>query len=300
MLTFSLTISAFAQDNKAKTEAFSKIAKLTQTKKPEDQEKAYVMAKEFLVKYGKDDDEQVKKLKDFVEKHRLAAFNKKLDEIKIAEAYALGKEILAQEPENTYIVVNMAFGGYDAFDKKKDDSFKADSVNYARQALGLLEAGKLPATFEPFKDQAEATAIMHYIIATFTLDTDNTGAANNFYKALQYESQIKKTSYPYYAIAYTYEKAYENSAKSYKAKVDSKAPDAEIMAVQEKLEKIVERMLDAYARAIKYAETDKNPGRDAWKQRFTEIYKHKNQSETGLNEYLNSILDKPFPDPNTI
>ena len=57
---------------------------------------------------------------------------------------------------------------------------------------------------------------------------------------------------------------------------------------------------DAYARALKYAETDNNPGKDAWKQRFTEVYKHKNKSDAGMNEYLNSILDKPLPDPNTI
>jgi hypothetical protein len=300
ILTFLLAVPAFAQENSKKTEEFGKIAKLTQTKKPEDQDKAFKLAKDFLAQYGKDTDDQVKKIRDFHDKFRLAAFNKKLDELKIAEAYALGKEILAQEPENTYVVINMAYGGYDLLQKKKDSSFAADSINYARQALTLMEAGKLPTSFEPLKNQAEATAIMHYIVGTFTLDKDPQEAAKSFYKALQHESQIKNSSYPYYAIAFGYEKAYENLAKAYQAKIANKAPEAEILADQAKLEKLVDRMLDAYARAIKLAEVDNKTSKDAWLQRFTEIYKHKNQSETGLNEYLNAASGKPLPDPNQI
>lgn len=305
ILTISFAISAFAQDNQpknnqAKTEMFGKIAKMSQTKKPEDQDKAYQMSKEFLSKYGTDDDAQVKKIRDFVEKYKYAAFNKKLDELKFADAFMLGKEILAKEPENTYIIINLAYGGYDAFEKKKDKTFTADSLNYAKQALSLMEAGKLPATFAPFKDQAEATAIMYYVIGTIKLDSDAIDAGNNFYKALQFESQIKNTSYPYYGVAYGYEKSYEKLATEFQAKVAGKAPEAELTAMQAKLEKITDRMLDAYARAIKIAETDNNPAKDEWKQRFTQIYKYLKQSDAGLDEYLNSALSKPFPNPQAI
>jgi hypothetical protein len=300
VLVFSLTISAFAQNNSKKTEEFNKIAKLTQTKKPEDLEKAYKMAKDFLAQYGATEDDQVKKLKEFVEKHRFAAFNKSLDDLNIAQAYALGKESLAQEPENTYVVINLAVGGYDAFHKKRDSSFANEAVTYAKQALSLLEAGKLPSTFEPLKGQDETTAVLYYVIGNFTYEKDPAEAAKNFYKALQYESQIKTTSFPYYALAFHYEKAYENLANSYKTKVANKAPEAELLAEQEKLEKLIDRMLDAYARAIKFAEVDNKTSKDTWMQRFTQIYKHKNQSDAGMNEFLNSVANTPLPDPSKI
>lgn len=300
ILMLSLAVSMFAQDNSKKNEEFNKIAKLTQTKKPEDLEKAYKMAKDFLAQYGKTEDDQVKKVKMFVEKHRLDAFNKSLDDVNIAQAYVLGKEILAQEPENTYVVINLAVGGYDAFHKKKDASFAGEAVNYAKQALSLIEAGKLPASFQPLKNQEHATAILYYVIGNFTYEKDPAEAAKNFYKALQFESEIKTTSFPYYVIAFHYEKAYQNLANAYQAKVANKAPEAELLADQEKLGKLIDRMLDAYARAVKFAEVDNKTGRDAWMQRFTQIYKHKNQSENGLNEFLTSVTNTTLPDPGKI
>jgi hypothetical protein len=300
ILTLSLAASVFAQDKTKRNEEIGKIIKLTQTKKPEDQEKAYKMAKDFLVKYGQEDDEQIKKIRDYVDKYRLATFNKRLDELKIAEAQTLGKEILAQEPENTYVFINMAYGGLDLFQKKKDASFGAESINYAKQALNLLEAGKLPTSFEPLKDQAEATAVMYYIIGNFTWEKNPQEGAKNFYKALQYESSIKTSSFPYYVLAHSYERAYEDTAKSYQAKVASKAPDSEILADQQKLEKLVDRMLDAYARALKFAATDNQSVKDSWMQRYTQIYTHKHQSDKGLNEYLTAVWNTPLPDPGQI
>lgn len=301
VLTLVFTLSAFAQNsNEKKNEAYNKIAKLSQTKKPEDQEKAFNLGKDFLAQYGKEgSDEQVKKIKDFIEKYRISLFNKKLDEGKTAEAFALGREILAQEPENTYVVMNLAYGGYDALNKRKDKSFDSDSINYARQAISLMEGGKLPTTFEPFKNQADAAGVMYYVIGSFQMDSDPQEAAKNFYKALQYDSQIKDSSYAYFAIAYGYEKAYEKLANEYQAKAP-KASEAELKEMQDKLMKVADRMLDAYARAIKFAETDNNSAREEWKRRFAEVYKYRNGSETGMNEYLNSAATKPLPDPKTL
>ena len=301
LLTAGLITTAAAQDNAKKDELFGKIAKMSQTKKSEDQDKAYQMGKDFLTQYGSSNDDQVKKIKEFVEKYRASVINKKLDEGKTAEAFAIGKEILAQEPENSYVTMNLAYGGFEALTKKKDKSFAADSVGYAKQSLNLFTAGKLPKTFQPFKDQAEATALMYYIIGSFAVDTDLKEAAENFYKSLQYESKIKNTSYPYYYIAFNYEDQYSKAAKDFEAKHGKKAiEDSEMKADNAKLEKLIERMLDAYARTVKVAQAENNSNLAAWKQRFAEVYKFVKQSDAGADEYLNSVASKPMPEPNTI
>ncbi len=313
LLTAVLTDSAFAQgsvypsdktnsqDNKPKDELFGKIAKLTNTKKAEDTEKAYQLGKDFVAKYGKDNDDKSKKIKEFVDQYRLAAFDKKLNESKTAEAFALGKEILAQEPENSYVTMNLAYAGYDALLKTKDKTFGDESVKYARQTLSLFEAGKLPKTFQPFKDQAEVTALMYYVIGSFLLDANLKEAAQNFYKAIQYEAQFKKNSYPYYVISFHYEKEYEKAAAAYQTKHGSKTTeDSEMKADQTKLEKLIDRMLDAYARAIKFGEAEKSPDSASWKKRFTDIYKFRHQNETGMSEYLEKVSNTQLPDPNSL
>ncbi len=301
VLILALTFSTFAQDNTPKDELFGKIAKLTQTKKPADTEKAYQLGKDFVAKYGKDNDDKAKKIKDFVDKYRLAAFDKKLNENKTAEAFALGKEILAQEPENSYVTMNLAYGGYDALLKSKDKTFADESVKYARQTLSLFEAGKLPNTFQPFKDQAEVTALMYYVIANFAMDTNFKEAAQNFYKSIQYEAQFKKNSYPYYIISFYYEKEYEKAAAEYQTKYGNVTKeDSEMKAAQAKLERLIDRMLDAYARAIKFGEAEKSPDTATWKKRFTDIYKFRNKNETGINEYLEKVSNTPMPDPSSL
>jgi hypothetical protein len=300
-LTLAFTVSIFAQGKESKDEMYGKIAKLTQTKKAEDADKAYLLSKDFLAKYGKDTDEKVTKIKAFADNYRNNTFNTKLDQVKTAEAIAIGKEILALEPENSYVTMNLAYAGFDAQQKNKDNSFGADSVQYAKQTLSLFDAGKLPKTFQPFQSQAEATAFMYYVVGNFSLDTDLKTAAENFYKAVGYDSKIKTDSFPYYVIAAYYEKEYAKQAADFKIKYEAKkTDDAEIKDAQTKLDKLVGNMLDAYARAIKFGEAEKNPSLATWKQRFTDVYKFLKKSDAGMNEYLASEPNTALPDPNAL
>jgi hypothetical protein len=298
VLAVALTVSSFAQNKESKDEQFNKIAKLTQSKKSEDQEKAYQMSKDFVAQFGKDNDDKVKKIKQFAANHRMGALVKAIDEVRMADAMKYGKEILAEEPENSSVTLNLAYGAFQANTQKNDKSFDADGINYAKQTLSLFEAGKLPKNFEPLKDQAEATALMYYAVGMFSLDKDMKEAARNFYKSTQFEAQFKNKAYPYYMVAAYYEKLYEAGAKDYQAKHGAKtAEDAAMKADQEKLNAVIERMLDAYARVVKAAEAENHANKNQWRARFTEIYKFRKGGDAGLNEYVASISNTPMPDP---
>lgn len=302
-LTLCLTASIFAQQNKeSKDESYGKIAKLTQSKKDEDRDKAYQLSKDFLVRFGAEEkDEKVVKIKAFAENYRSSAFNKKLDEVKTAEAFALGKEILQTEPDNIYVTMNLAYAGFDAQQKKKDNSFGAESVEYAKKTLSLIDAGKLPKSFQPFKDQAEATAFMYYVVGNFSLDSDYKTSAQNFYKAVGYDSKIKSDSFPYSVIASYYEKEYAKQSADLKARYDAKTiGDDELKGAQDKLDKLLGNMIDAYARAIKLGEAEKNASLPKWKERFAEVYKFLKKSDAGLNEYLANQPNTALPDPTAL
>lgn len=295
-----LNYSAVAQRVETEGELFNKISALTKTKKAGDQEKAYKLSKIFLQKFGKGESAEVKKIRDFVVSYEMSQLGKMTDEGKTAEAFAFGKEILVANPDNADTTMLLAYAGYQAFIKKQDKSFGADSIIYARKTLQLIGENKLPKNFAPFSNQAEATAFMHYIAGSFLVDSDLTDAVNNFYKAIQFDSKVKNIAFPYYIIAFGYEKKFEKMSADFEAKHGKKTTEDEAMRTDNaKLEKLLDAMMDGYARAAKLGEAEKNPSAAVWKTRFSQVYTFLKSSDAGMNDYYDKILTAPMSDPST-
>jgi hypothetical protein len=298
VVLLTLAISAFGQKPKSKDDSYKDIATLLSTKKPEDMAKAYPLGKDFLARFGKDDkDEKVKGIRTFVTRYREHEFMVALDGNKVVDAFPVGKEILAEQPENVEVLLNMGYAGYTAM-IAGNKTYVDDATVYARKTLQLMEAGTLPKSFAPFKDKDEATAFMYFVLGNLVLDKDKKEAAGNIYHATLYESQIKKNSAAYFMIATCYEDLYSKVATDLRTRSDSKTiSDADFKAESARAAQIVDLMMDAYARAVKLSETDKNRDAAQWKQRLTVVYKFAKKTESGLNEYVNQIITTPMPDP---
>jgi hypothetical protein len=297
-ILLTMAFSAFAQKPKSKDDLYKEIGTLTATKKPEDMAKAYPLAKEFLEWFGKDDKDG--KVKMFVTRYREHEFLVALDANKYDVAFPLGKEILAEEPDNVEVLLNLGYAGYTAA-SSGNRAFVDDSLGYARKTVQLMEAGTLPKTYVPFKDKDEATAFMYFAIGNLSLDKDKKEGVSNIYKAMQYESKIKTNSAAYFLIAAYYEDTYTTLATELKTKADGKkASDAELSALADRVSKTIDLMLDGYARAVKMAEGDKNPDAAQWKQRLAQIYKFVKKTDSGLTEYINQVAATPMPDPAKI
>lgn len=297
LLTFTFAFSSLAQKQKSKDDYFKEIATLSNTKKPEDLEKAYQLAKEFLVNYPKEKSDNANKLKNWVKDYRENKFYKSIEAKSYAEAFALGKEILTDEPENTSVTLHLTYGGFDSMATKKDKSFADDTIKYAKQTLDLLEKGSFPKTFSPFTSKDEAIAWMYYIIANFSQEKDVKEAAVNYYKATLYETQIKKSSQPYYVIAVYYEDAYQKASTDLKAKSKNMS-DAEFKTESEKVDKLIDQMLDAYARAYTLGVAEKNPSAPAWKQRLAQVYEFRKKTSAGLDAFITYVSSTPLADPS--
>lgn len=298
MLAVLFTTSVLSQKPKSKDDSFNEIAALTKSKKPEEVEKAYQLSRDFLVRFGKDSDDKVTKIKTFMVKYRENLFFKAVDGNKYANAFSLGKEILAEQPDNAEILLNLAYAGYNAFGTSGDKTYSDDSVAYARKAIQLIDAGNMPKSFDPFKDKNQAIAFMYYVDGNLSLGKDAKAAIGSIYKSVQYESSIKNSSLSYSLFASYYEDIYAKLSTDFKAKLDAKTiSDADIKTTSEKIEKAIDLMMDAYARAVKLGETDKNPDLPKWKERLTQIYKFVKKSETGLSEYISQVNTTLMPDP---
>lgn len=300
-LTYFLTVSAFAQKIETETELFAKISKLTQTKKAADEDQAYQLGKTFIERFGKNDSDDVKKVREFMQNYQVAFVDKKVEEGKTAEAFAFGKEVLALEPNNAHLSMTLAYAGYQALVTKKDKTFGQDSILFAKKTVQLFAENKLPTSFAPFTDRDEATAMMYYVIGNFSFESNLQESALNYYKSLQYTSKVKNNSLPYSIIAYYYEKEFEKAAKDFETKHGRKSSeDAAMRADNARLEKLMNNMQDAYARAFKLGESENAPKLKDWKKRYNEIYTFIKGDDKGAAEFLANVLMTPMPDPSAL
>lgn len=288
-LTVILMVAAgavFGQKQLSREDELKEIATLSNTKKPEDMQKAYELGKDFIARFSKDKDKDgnLAKVKGFVEKYRENLFFNSINAKKYPEAFAAGKELLAVDPNNIDVLINLAYAGYNAQSTTQSQTLTPDSLVYAKKAVELMASGTEAKTYSPFKDKNEATAYMDFAAATFLFDTDPKEAAGYAYKALQTDSSIKASALPYYLIASYYEGVYA------KLSADPKAD-------QDRVGKSIDLMMDAYARTVKMAEAEKNPGLEVWKGRLTQVYKFRKKSDGALPEYITYINTMPLPDP---
>ena len=173
------------------------------------------------------------------------------------------------------------------------------ALDYARKAIQQIEAGKAPAEWAPFKGKDDTLAYLHYAVGFMTLKTDPSQAIDSLLKAAQLESDIKKTPSTYYFLAVAYEAGpYKTLSSDYQAKFANKPETPESKAALEKLNVVMDRIIDAYARAIAAAGTDPKTqqNRTDWTAKLLTYYKFRHEgSDAGMNEFIAAALQKPLP-----
>jgi hypothetical protein len=263
---------------------------------------AYQAAKDYLLKYTKDKDQYIDYLTKWVMFYERDERKRKLpgliNEKNFAEAYSTGAKILADEPNYLRAQIDLGYAGYLAA-SAKNEAYNADALRYARQAIQAIEAGKVPTEWAPFKGKDDTLAYLNYAVGFLTLKTTPDQAIDALLKAAQYESDIKKTPSTYYFLAVAYEAGpYKTNAADFQTKYAGKPETPESKAALEKLNVLMDRIIDAYARAIAAAGTDPKTeqSRKEWMAQLTNYYKFRHaDSVAGIDEFIKAALQKPLP-----
>jgi tetratricopeptide (TPR) repeat protein len=284
---------------------------------------AYQAARDYLQKYNKDKDQYTDYLGKWVILYERDARKRNLanliNEKKFAEAYSTGAKILADEPNYLRAQIDLAYAGYLAA-STKNESFNSTALDYAKKAIQTLEspnapiacgdggvgvgpAGKVvPVTcidWAPFKGKDDTLAYLNYAVGFLTLKTNQDQAIDALLKAAKYDSDIKKTPSTYYFLAAAYEAGpYKTLSAAYQTQYAGKPETPESKAALEKLNTVMDRIIDAYARAIATAGTDAKTeqSRKEWLAQMTNYYKFRHDgSDAGLTEFIAASLQKPLP-----
>jgi tetratricopeptide (TPR) repeat protein len=263
---------------------------------------AYQAARDYLMKYNKDKDQYTDYLSKWVmfyeRDERKRTLPNLINEKKFAEAYKTGEKILADEPNYLRAQIDLGYAGYLAA-SAKNDTFNTTALEYARKAISEIEAGKAPADWAPFKGKDDTLAYLNYAVGFLTLKTNPDNAITALLKAAGYDSDIKKTPSTYYFLAAAYESGpYKTMSASYQTDFANKPETPASKAALEKLNVVMDRIIDAYARAIASAGTDPKTeqSRKEWLTQMTTYYKFRHEgSDVGMAEFIAAALQKPLP-----
>ncbi|HSE34122.1 MAG TPA: hypothetical protein VLA93_21290 [Pyrinomonadaceae bacterium] len=298
----SLSTDTVAQDQCTDENKAAWYATFRETFKTDQQPKAYEAAKKYLTACASEDTQITQYLKKWV-----TAYEKEMRKVKFQqllytdknypEAFKLGREILTDEPDNVKILMDLGYAGYVNL-SNKNSSFNADAITYARKAIQLIESGKSLESWTPFPNKDEALAFLTYYLGLTTLLQDPAGSLPLLIKAAKFESSLKKSPFTYDKIATAYEAGpYAKLSDEYKTKFGGKDESPEQKLALENINQIVDRMIDAYARAVATAGADPKftAEKKGWSDSLTQWYKYRNKSEAGLPEMVAGILAKPLP-----
>ena len=291
-------VAAQETDDPVKIEIYKKFYDNRNSNQPV----AYSAARDYLQKYAKDKDQYVDYLQKWVtfyeRDERKRTLPGLINEKNYAEAFKTGAKILSDEPDNLRAQIDLGYAGYLAA-SSKNEAYNAEALGYAKKAIAAIEGGKAPAEWAPFKGKEDTLAYLYYSVGYLTLKTAPDQAIDSLLKAAQLESDIKKTPSTYYFLAVAYETGpYKSQSAAYQTQYGNKTETPESKAALEKISVLIDRMVDAYARAIATAGTDPKTevSRKEWLEHVKPLYKFRHaDSEAGLPEYIASVLSKPLP-----
>jgi hypothetical protein len=263
---------------------------------------AYQAARDFMTRYPKEKSEYSDYIKQWMmfyerdeRKQRLPVL---INEKNFVEAYKVGNQILTDEPDYLRTRIDLGYAGYLAA-SAKNDSFNTTALEYARRAIRDIESGKAPSDWAPFKGKDDTLAYLNYAVGFLMLKTTPDQSIDPLIKAVQYESDIKKTPSTYYFLAAAYESGpYRTLSTAFQTNYAGKPETPESKAALEKLNVVIDRMIDAYARAVAAAGSDPNTqqAKAGWMATLTNYWKFRHEnSEAGLNEFIAAALSKPLP-----
>ena len=288
------------EDPEAKAALYKKVTDNYKTNQPV----AYEAAKEYLQKYPNDDPAIINYLKTFVEKYekgsRQKAFDTAFAEKKWPEAYALGKQIAAEKPDDLTTNLKISWAGLQLA-QTGNNANNAEAGGFSQKTIQLIESGKVPEEGKPYAEKNEHLGWLSYSLYLYNSKNNKSDDALGYLiKSAQYDSPIKNNPDTYLKMAAIYEANYEKMRQDYTTRFpDGSADSPEKKATLENVKQALDPLIDAIARVIAYSGTDPKTQatRDELKKSLTDYYTYRHGSTEGLDALIANIKSKPLQQP---
>jgi hypothetical protein len=309
LLWFGLAASISAQRNptmpsqsndSGKESLYAQFTEYRNSVNPEQHRLAYPVAKDYVRRYGADNDRYAREVQKFVDDYEQGARDFEVYKAYGAKNYAktfeLGQPLLKKVPEDFFLLATLTEAGYENA-LAGNASLNTETVEYARKAIQLIEAGKVTKA-DPFKSMEIARGFLNATLGWFLKDQSPVEAAHAFLKAAQSDSPYRTDPSIYHRMGGAILKGeFSQLSAEYNEKFGAKPPSAEQTAMFERIKHLVERAIDAYARAVALStKPEQQEAKSKILAQLTALYKNfHNDSDAGLNELISTVLSKPLP-----
>jgi hypothetical protein len=229
------------------------------------------------------------------EDKRLQQLDSLLTTREYAKVIELGNQILSSDADNFFVLTKMVQAGFNA-SQSGAKSLTASAIPLARRALELLDSGKIKDP-SPFPSVSAARSFHNIALATMLLEGSPEEATALFLKLIRSEELKTEPTVYYYFGRGLLKGEYQKLTIEFKQKYDSKAETAEGKALLVRIDSVVEKIVDTYARAVALSTSpEQQTGRAEILSQLTPIYKAlHNNSDAGLDELIQSVLSTPMP-----
>jgi len=266
----------------------------------EQQRLAYEDAKSYMARFGGDNDANAHAVRKFMTEYEKFIHDYDIDVAYNAKNYPktfeVGRPILKTDPENFHVLATLIEAGYENA-VAGNVSLNAETIDYARRATQLLDAGKV-TTADPIKSVPVAQGFLNYVLGWLLKDQAPVEAASAFLKSVKSESPYRTEPMAYHLLGVTILKGeFAQLSADYNQQFGNKPPSPEQTAMFEKITHVAERAIDAYARAVALTTNPQHQEvRNKMLAQLTALYKSfHNDSDAGLNELVATVLTKPLP-----
>jgi hypothetical protein len=266
----------------------------------ERQKIAYEAARDYVKRYSGEQDSHLAEMRRFVNEYERVMGNFELHEAfaarKYAKVFEIGRESLKKNAENFYVLATLAQAGY-AQAQAGDASLNAETIDYTKRAVALAQAEKF-SNADPFASVAEARGFLNFALGWFLRGQAAADADAALVRAVKSGTRYKDDALTYNLLGIAILKQYAQVSTEYNEKFGGKQASPEQQAMLQRIVRLSERAVDAYARAVALTtKPEQQEGRAKMMAQLTQLYKNfHNGSEEGLNDFIASVLSKPLPE----
>ncbi len=223
---------------------------------------------------------------------RKAAMNEAINKKDYPKAIDLAKQIIGDDPNYMLAYLNLSYAGFASANK----AFANEAADYGKKAIQMIEGGNVPAEWKP-SDKDEALAKLNYWVGSEKLEGTPGDTVSNWIKAASSDI-FKKDPELYYRLGIAYEGPAQKQITDYNTTYNGKTETNESKLALENANQMIDRAIDAFARAVALAGSD--PKKSAIKSdamsRLTDWYKIRHdKSDAGLDKLIAEVLSKPLP-----
>lgn len=274
------------------------------------QKEAYGVGKDYLTRYSSCNDAYSQAVQKFVTQYG-EAVRKIANEVELydalyknkdyAKAFQLGNQMIAADPENLKLLIQLGYASYNAQSLNPAVTiYSPTSLGYAKKAVKMLEAGKTPSQWVLFKTKDEALGYLNFAIGEYLINSDPVSALPYYLKAAS-TAPTKDLAVTYGRLGAAYQVGqYKPMQEAFAAKYKEETEESK-RALND-INQVIDRVMDAYARAIRLAGSDPKfqQVKAEWMKPLTVFYKFRNNNTTtGLDAFISSTASKPLPKPFT-